>query len=64
LERFPDQAKQREMSAAYMDEALSEVAGVRIFKRDTPHALSINMPLPLIPKSSRLNMMQSAMPWK
>ncbi len=37
LERFPEQAKQRERSAAYMDEALSEVAGVRILKRDPRH---------------------------
>jgi dTDP-4-amino-4,6-dideoxygalactose transaminase len=37
LQRFPDQAKQREMSAAYMDEALSEVPGVRILKRDPRH---------------------------
>jgi len=34
LERFPDQAKHREKSAAYMDEALSEVPGVRILKCD------------------------------
>jgi dTDP-4-amino-4,6-dideoxygalactose transaminase len=37
LERFPEQAKQREMSAAYIDEALSEMPGVRILKRDPRH---------------------------
>jgi len=37
LERFPEQAKQREAMAAYMDEALSEVPGVRILKRDARH---------------------------
>jgi len=37
LERFPEQAKQREAMAAYMDEALSEVPGIRILKRDARH---------------------------
>jgi dTDP-4-amino-4,6-dideoxygalactose transaminase len=37
LERFPEQAKQREEMAAYMDEALSEVPGVRVLKRDERH---------------------------
>lgn len=37
LERFPEQAKQRESMAAYMDEALSELPGVRILKRDARH---------------------------
>jgi dTDP-4-amino-4,6-dideoxygalactose transaminase len=37
LERFPEQAKQRETMAAYMDEALSEVPGIRILKRDPRH---------------------------
>ena len=37
LERFPDQIKQREAMAAYMDEALSEVPGVRVLKRDPRH---------------------------
>jgi dTDP-4-amino-4,6-dideoxygalactose transaminase len=37
LERFPAQAKQRESMAAYMDEALSEVPGVKILKRDPRH---------------------------
>jgi dTDP-4-amino-4,6-dideoxygalactose transaminase len=37
LERFPEQAKQREAMAAYMDEALSEVPGVRVLKRDSRH---------------------------
>jgi dTDP-4-amino-4,6-dideoxygalactose transaminase len=37
LERFPEQAKQREAMAAYMDESLSEVPGVRILKRDARH---------------------------
>jgi dTDP-4-amino-4,6-dideoxygalactose transaminase len=37
LERFPEQAKQRESMAAYMDEALSEVPGVRVLKRDPRH---------------------------
>lgn len=37
IERFPAQAKQREEMAAYMDEALSEVPGVRVLKRDPRH---------------------------
>ena len=37
IERFPAQAKQREEMAAYMDEALSEVTGVRVLKRDSRH---------------------------
>ncbi len=37
IERFPAQAKQREEMAAYMDEALSEVHGVRVLKRDERH---------------------------
>jgi dTDP-4-amino-4,6-dideoxygalactose transaminase len=37
LERFPEQASQRESMAAYMDEALSEVPGVRLLKRDPRH---------------------------
>jgi dTDP-4-amino-4,6-dideoxygalactose transaminase len=37
IERFPQQARQREEMAAYMDEALSEVRGVRVLKRDPRH---------------------------
>lgn len=37
LERFPEQAQEREAMAAYMDEALSEVPGVRLLKRDERH---------------------------
>jgi dTDP-4-amino-4,6-dideoxygalactose transaminase len=37
IERFPSQAKQREEMAAYMDEALSEVPGVRVMKHDERH---------------------------
>lgn len=37
LERFPAQAQERERMAAYMDEALSEVPGVRVLKRDERH---------------------------
>ncbi|HVU10303.1 MAG TPA: DegT/DnrJ/EryC1/StrS family aminotransferase [Phototrophicaceae bacterium] len=37
IERFPAQAKQREELAAYMDEALSEVSGVRVLPRDPRH---------------------------
>jgi len=37
LERFPEQARQREQMAAYMDEALSEVPGVRVLPRDPRH---------------------------
>lgn len=37
LERFPEQARQREEMAAYMDEALSEVPGVRVLQRDLRH---------------------------
>jgi dTDP-4-amino-4,6-dideoxygalactose transaminase len=37
IERFPAQAKKREEMAAYMDEALSEIPGVRVMKRDERH---------------------------
>ena len=37
LERFPEQAQQREEMAAYMDEALSEIPGVRVLPRDPRH---------------------------
>ena len=37
IERFPAQAKQREEMAAYMDESLSEIPGVRVMKRDARH---------------------------
>lgn len=37
IERFPAQAKQREEMAAYMDEALSEIKGVRVMKHDPRH---------------------------
>lgn len=37
LQRFPAQAKQREEMAAYMDESLSEINGVRVLKRDPRH---------------------------
>ncbi|MBI5295456.1 MAG: DegT/DnrJ/EryC1/StrS family aminotransferase [Chloroflexi bacterium] len=37
IQRFPEQARQREEMAAYMDESLSEVKGVRVLKRDERH---------------------------
>jgi len=37
IERFPAQAKQREEMAAYMDEALCEIPGVRVLKHDERH---------------------------
>jgi dTDP-4-amino-4,6-dideoxygalactose transaminase len=37
IERFPEQAKQREEMAAYMDESLSEIRGIRLLKRDPRH---------------------------
>jgi len=37
IERFPAQAKQREEMALYMDEALSEIPGVRVLKHDERH---------------------------
>jgi dTDP-4-amino-4,6-dideoxygalactose transaminase len=37
IERFPAQAKEREAMAAYMDESLSEIKGVRVLKRDPRH---------------------------
>ncbi len=37
IERFPAQAREREAMAAYMDEALSEVPGVRVLPRDPRH---------------------------
>lgn len=38
IERFPEQAKQRAEMAAYIDEALSEIPGVRVLKRDPRHS--------------------------
>lgn len=37
IERFPEQARQREEMAAYMDEALSDIPGVRVLKHDPRH---------------------------
>jgi dTDP-4-amino-4,6-dideoxygalactose transaminase len=37
IERFPAQAKEREAMSAYMDEALSEISGIRLLKRDPRH---------------------------
>jgi dTDP-4-amino-4,6-dideoxygalactose transaminase len=37
IERFPAQAKAREETAAYMDESLSEIPGIRLLKRDPRH---------------------------
>jgi L-glutamine:2-deoxy-scyllo-inosose/3-amino-2,3-dideoxy-scyllo-inosose aminotransferase len=37
IQRFPAQAKEREEMAAYMDESLSEVPGVRVLPRDPRH---------------------------
>jgi dTDP-4-amino-4,6-dideoxygalactose transaminase len=34
IERFPEQARQREAMVSYLDEALSEVPGIRVLKRD------------------------------
>ena len=38
LERFPEQAQQREETADYLDEALSEIPGVRVLRRDPRHS--------------------------
>ncbi len=37
LERFPEQASQRSAMAAYLEESLSEVPGIRMLKRDLRH---------------------------
>ncbi len=37
LERFPEQARQREAMAGYLEESLSEIPGVRLLKRDLRH---------------------------
>ncbi|MEW6716458.1 MAG: DegT/DnrJ/EryC1/StrS family aminotransferase [Chloroflexota bacterium] len=37
IERFPEQARQREEMIAYMDEALSEIPGVRVLRHDPRH---------------------------
>jgi len=37
IERFPEQARQREEMAAYLEESLSEIPGVRLLKRDPRH---------------------------
>lgn len=39
IARFPEQARQREQMADYADEALSEVSGVRLLKRDPRHTM-------------------------
>jgi L-glutamine:2-deoxy-scyllo-inosose/3-amino-2,3-dideoxy-scyllo-inosose aminotransferase len=44
IERFPAQAREREAMAAYMDEALSEIPGIRLLKRDPRHT-TIFLPL-------------------
>ncbi len=37
LERFPEQARQRETMADYLEESLSEVPGINLLKRDLRH---------------------------
>lgn len=37
LERFPDQVRERDKMAGYLEESLSEVPGVRLLKRDLRH---------------------------
>jgi dTDP-4-amino-4,6-dideoxygalactose transaminase len=37
LERFSEQARQREEMAAYLEESLSEIPGVRLLRRDPRH---------------------------
>ena len=37
IERFPEQARQREEMAAYLEESLSEIPGLRLLKRDLRH---------------------------
>lgn len=37
IERFPTQVQQREEMGSYMDEALSELQGIRLLKRDERH---------------------------
>jgi dTDP-4-amino-4,6-dideoxygalactose transaminase len=37
IERFPAQAREREAMADYMDEALSEIPGIRLLRRDPRH---------------------------
>jgi len=37
IERFPEQARDRDEMAAYLEESLSEVPGVRLLKRDSRH---------------------------
>jgi len=37
VERFPEQAKQREAMIGYMEESLSEISGIRLLKRDPRH---------------------------
>jgi dTDP-4-amino-4,6-dideoxygalactose transaminase len=37
IERFPEQARQREEMGDYLDEALSDIPGVRVLKRDPRH---------------------------
>ena len=37
LDRFPEQVEQRQEMAAYMDEALSDIPGVRVLPHDSRH---------------------------
>jgi dTDP-4-amino-4,6-dideoxygalactose transaminase len=37
IERFPAQMEEREAMASYLDEALSEIPGVRVLRRDIRH---------------------------
>jgi len=37
IERFPEQARQREAMLGYLEESLSEVSGIRLLKRDERH---------------------------
>jgi dTDP-4-amino-4,6-dideoxygalactose transaminase len=37
IERFPEQAQQREEMIGYMEESLSEITGIRLLRRDPRH---------------------------
>ncbi len=39
LDRFPEQARQREQMLAYLEESLSEIPGVRLLKPDSRHTV-------------------------
>ena len=65
LERFPEQIRQRAEHADYLEESLSEVAGVRLLRRDPRHTVRsfYRYVIAIDPRSSVPNTRRSVTRW-